>query len=58
MLSNGTPAMVGEKADSAIVNFAVKEVEKPPYQMYPYEGSEKLKRYHQANEASIGIRYH
>ncbi len=49
-VAKSSPAYAGEKADSALVNCAVKEVDKPPYFMKPFEGAEKLKRVSQEIE--------
>ncbi|MEW6660880.1 MAG: twin-arginine translocation signal domain-containing protein [Bacillota bacterium] len=50
-VTKAAPALAGEKSHSAIINFAVKEVDKPPYQMYPYADADKLKRYDESLQA-------
>lgn len=47
---NSKPAFAGEKTGQPIVDFTVKEVDQPKYKTF-FEGSENLKRFHQANEA-------
>lgn len=44
-VGSATPALAGEKSESAITNFAVKEVDRPPYMDYPFEGADKLERF-------------
>ena len=49
-LSASAPAMANEKTNSVLTDFSIREVDKPPYTMYPYEGAENLKRFNQAHE--------
>ncbi|WP_258359877.1 reductive dehalogenase [Moorella sulfitireducens (nom. illeg.)] len=50
-LVKAVPAYASNDAASAILDFAITETDVPPYKKKPYEGAEKLARYHEANQA-------